>query len=44
MSERLRVHVDPESCQGHARRQALAPELFELDDVGNAHAAVSKPC
>lgn len=39
MSARLRVHVDPEKCQGHARCQALAPELFELDEFGNAHAA-----
>ncbi|MGC0388230.1 ferredoxin [Bradyrhizobium sp. USDA 241] len=39
MSERLRVHVDPEKCQGHARCKALAPELFELDEYGNAHEA-----
>jgi len=38
MPARLRVHVDPEKCQGHARCQALAPELFELDEFGNAHA------
>ncbi len=39
MPARLRVHVDPEKCQGHARCQALAPELFELDEFGNAHSA-----
>jgi ferredoxin len=33
----LRVHVDPERCQGHNRCYAVAPELFELDDLGNAH-------
>ena len=35
MSARLKVHVDPEKCQGHARCKALAPELFELDEFGN---------
>ena len=37
MTERLKVHVDPDKCQGHARCKALAPELFELDKFGNAH-------
>jgi ferredoxin len=37
-TRRLKVHVDPERCQGHARCFALAPELFELDELGNAHA------
>ena len=32
----LRVRVDPERCQGHTRCYAVAPELFELDDLGNA--------
>ena len=32
----LKVRVDPERCQGHARCFALAPELFELDQLGNA--------
>ena len=31
------VRIDPEKCQGHARCHALAPELFELDEFGNAH-------
>src|SRR5947209_12301239 len=39
MTERLRVRVDPDKCQGHARCKALAPELFELDEYGNAHEA-----
>jgi ferredoxin len=34
---RLKVHVDAERCQGHARCYALAPELFDLDELGNAH-------
>lgn len=37
MSGTLRVHVDPDKCQGHARCRSLAPELFELDEFGNAH-------
>lgn len=32
----VRVHVDPDKCQGHNRCKALAPALFELDTFGNA--------
>jgi ferredoxin len=32
----LHVRVDPDRCQGHNRCKALAPELFELDEFGNA--------
>ena len=32
----LRVRVDPARCQGHTRCYAVAPELFELDDLGNS--------
>lgn len=32
----MRVKVDRERCQGHARCAALAPELFALDEFGNA--------
>jgi ferredoxin len=32
----LRVRVDGERCQGHNRCCAVAPELFEADDMGNA--------
>jgi ferredoxin len=39
MSGKLKVHVDQDKCQGHARCKALAPELFELDEYGNAHVA-----
>ena len=34
----MKVKVDSERCQGHARCAALAPELFALDQFGNAHA------
>lgn len=33
----MRVHVDPDKCQGHARCYALAPELFDVDDEGYSH-------
>jgi ferredoxin len=32
----LRVRVDGERCQGHNRCCAVAPELFEPDELGNA--------
>ena len=35
----LKVRVDRDKCQGHNRCKALAPELFELDEYGNAHEA-----
>ena len=30
----VRIRVDPDKCQGHARCYGLAPELFEVDDYG----------
>lgn len=35
----MRVTVDAERCQGHNRCHALAPSLFDLDDLGYATAA-----
>ena len=32
----LRVRIDSERCQGHNRCCAIAPELFEADELGNA--------
>jgi ferredoxin len=32
----MRVHLDAEKCQGHNRCYALAPELFDVDDYGEA--------
>lgn len=32
----MRVRVDGERCQGHNRCCAVAPELFETDELGNA--------
>jgi ferredoxin len=33
----LRVHVDPDKCQGHNRCYSLAPELFDIDELGMSH-------
>lgn len=34
----MRVRVDAEKCQGHNRCYALAPELFDVDELGFATA------
>jgi len=31
----VKLIVDADKCQGHARCAALAPDVFELDDLGN---------
>ncbi len=36
----MRVRVDTERCQGHARCYALAPELFDVDDYGKSSVIV----
>jgi ferredoxin len=41
MTTGITVRVDPDKCQGHARCSALAPELFELDELGYARQAVN---
>ena len=40
MSEqsKFKVHVESALCQGHNRCYSIAPELFEVDDLGNAKA------
>jgi len=30
----VRLRVDPDKCQGHARCVGLVPELFDVDDYG----------
>ena len=32
----MRVEVDEDRCQGHARCWAICPEVFDLDDEGHA--------
>ena len=34
----MKVHVDEERCEGHGRCYALAPALFEPDDLGDGKA------
>lgn len=34
----MHVKVDQDKCQGHNRCYALAPEVFDVDDYGIAHA------
>ena len=36
-NKNLRVRVDQKKCQGHNRCHQIAPDLFELDELGNAH-------
>ncbi len=33
----MRIRVDNEKCQGHNRCWDIAPELFDVDEMGNAH-------
>ena len=37
-SDRMRVHVDSSKCQGHNRCYALVPDVFEVDEFGQASA------
>lgn len=32
----MRVYLDAGICQGHNRCYALAPDVFDVDDVGQA--------
>lgn len=32
----MKVTVDPERCQGHARCWEICPEVFGLDDEGHS--------
>jgi ferredoxin len=32
----MKIAVDAERCQGHARCYALSPELFNVDDYGQS--------
>ena len=34
----MKVHVDEERCEGHGRCYALAPAVFEPDDLGDGKA------
>ncbi len=32
----MKISVDQEKCQGHARCYSLAPDLFSIDDYGQS--------
>jgi ferredoxin len=36
----MKVTVDPDRCQGHARCWDICPEVFTLNDEGNAEVSV----
>jgi ferredoxin len=39
--ENVKVHVDPERCQGHTLCAMIAPDVFQLDEVdGHATAII----
>jgi ferredoxin len=38
----MRIRIDPDKCQGHARCFGLAPELFAVDDYGQASVIVDE--
>jgi ferredoxin len=38
----VKIRIDPDKCQGHARCYALAPELFAVDDYGQASVIVDE--
>ena len=33
----MKVSVDPDKCQGHARCWEICPEVFALDDEGHSY-------
>ena len=32
----MKIQVDSDKCEGHSRCYALAPDLVDVDDLGNA--------
>ena len=38
----MKVHVDPERCQGHTLCSMIAPEVFQLDEVDGHSSPVSE--
>ena len=37
----MRIQFDRAACQGHNRCHAVAPDLFDIDDLGYATAATA---
>jgi ferredoxin len=38
----MKVAVDPQRCQGHARCWVICPEVFSLDEEGHSFVAVAE--
>jgi len=38
----VKVHVDPERCQGHTLCAMIAPKMFELDDIDGHSSPVTE--
>ena len=38
----MKVSVDPDLCQGHARCWQICPGVFDLDDEGHASVAIDE--
>ena len=38
----MKIRIDPDKCQGHARCFSLAPDLFAVDDYGQASVIVDE--
>ena len=36
----MKVHVDPERCQGHTLCAMIAPDVFQLDEVDGHSSAI----
>lgn len=43
MPRKIRLEIDYDRCQGHARCVMLAPELFETDQYGNGKLLADAP-
>ncbi len=38
----MKVHVDPERCQGHTLCAMIAPDIFQLSDLDGSSSAGSE--
>lgn len=36
----MKVHVDPERCQGHTLCAMIAPQVFQLDEIDGHSTAI----
>ena len=40
----MKVHVDPERCQGHTLCSMIAPDVFQLDEIDGHSTAIFDSC